>query len=127
MEIYCPNCKRTADLHTIDSVDFISCPECGWFQVQVDHTFVACDEPSGPGPPGQEPAALEIQPAEPATSSSGPASTSEGTPAHQAEPSDTPDLDEPEFDEDYIPAALDEDDLDDFEEDWGNVSVTFED
>lgn len=123
MEIFCPNCKLSADLHTIDSVDYIRCPDCGWFQVQADKSMTPCDEPVSkvdrPPEPGQieEPAALEIEPAE-TESLSEPATTSEGGPsAASPTPSDKPA--EPSLDED--------EDLDEFEEDWGNVSITLED
>ena len=80
MECKCPNCKETADRLTIDEVDYINCPECGWFQAQADGSMIPCDPPSSnsdrPPEPGQkidrpaapepEPAALEPDPATPA-------------------------------------------------------------
>jgi len=113
MEKICPNCKLTGELVIIDSVDYINCPDCGWFQVQEDGTMIVC-EPPGPGPQETTPAALE-----PANETLlVPASTSEGSPNES--PSSLP-SDKPDFN-------LDEDeDLDEFEENWGNVSVTFED
>jgi len=69
MDILCPNCKQTADLHTIDKVDYIECPKCGWFEVRADSTFVACDDPPGPE--------KKPEPSETKSRGSGPASTSE--------------------------------------------------
>lgn len=119
MDILCPNCKQPADLHKIEGADYIECPDCGWFKVQADSTFVACDDPPGPEKK-QDPTIPEPELAH----GEGPASTSEGI---QPKPSDKPGLDEPEFDEDYVPAALDEDDPDYEDEDEIKVVVTFED
>lgn len=63
MEILCPNCKHTADHVTIDEVDFINCPECGWFQVQADGSATVCDPPSSKLDPPPEPVVLGEGPA----------------------------------------------------------------
>jgi Zn ribbon nucleic-acid-binding protein len=106
MDIRCPNCKQTADLHEIGEVKHIECPDCGWFKVQADSTFVACDEPPGPVQI-QKPAMPE--PAEPELAQgNGSVSTSEGIKPIQEnsssleEPSDEPDLD----DEDEIKVVV---------------------
>lgn len=116
MEIFCPNCKKTADLVTIDEIDFINCPECGWFQTQADGSMTACDPPSSkvdrPPEPGQieKPAALEMG-HEP-DPGSGPAATSAGDPDP---PADKPD---PDYDPDQ----------DDESDDSGiEIEITFED
>ena len=120
MDILCPNCKQKADLHEIGEVKHIECPDCGWFKVQADSTFVACDEP--PGPEQTKPA-TPTEPAMPEPAElahgKGPASTSEAIPTEVETPSSLVASDKPDIDN--------EDDLDEFEEDWGNVSITFED
>src|SRR4030042_5437114 len=45
MEGLCPNCKASADLVTIESVEYIQCPECGWFETLSDGSLSACDPP----------------------------------------------------------------------------------
>jgi Zn ribbon nucleic-acid-binding protein len=46
MQILCPNCKADSVLLTIESVDYIQCPECGWFETQQDGSLTACEAPS---------------------------------------------------------------------------------
>lgn len=71
-KIFCPNCKKDAESRMIDSVEYIQCPECGWFQAQADGSMTACDPPAGivdrPAEPGPGPP----------TPDNGPAATPEG-------------------------------------------------
>jgi len=103
MEIFCPNCKKNSDLVKIDGVDFIKCPDCGWFRVQPDGSMMACDPPPEPAAAGEE----TPKPAR----GSDPAATSEGgepiKPAPTQPPSGAPDSNN---DDDYL-----------------NIRVTFED
>lgn len=107
MEIFCPNCKKNVDLVKIDGVDFIQCPDCGWFKTQADGSTTACDPPP-------EPVAAADETPKPARGSD-PAAMSEGgesnKPAPTQPPSGTP--------------GPDVDDVDD--DDMVNVRVTFED
>jgi Zn ribbon nucleic-acid-binding protein len=119
MDILCPNCKQTADLRKIGEVEHIECPDCGWFKVQADSTFVACDNPPGPEQTEQTNTATP-EPAMPEPAhGDGPVPTSEGNQPIQEKPSSL----EVPSDE---PGHVDED-LDEFEEEWGNVSITLED
>lgn len=124
MQVLCPNCKQSADIITIDGVDYIECPDCQWFKVEGDGTMTVCDEPTSKVDRPPEPGQIE----EPAKSLSAdvvsPASTAKGD-------------DEPVTDPETEPAVnaasspgqpgIEEDDEDEDEDDEINVNVTFED
>jgi len=87
----CPNCKKPADHVTIDQVDYINCPECGWFQVQADGSMNPCDPPSSnldrPPEPGQSEKPAALEPEEKPAQSNVPEPTSEGgQPNHNKPP-----------------------------------------
>ena len=105
MQILCPNCKRSADIVTIDGVDYIECPECGWFKVEDDGSMSVCD-----GPPKEN-------------TLSDPASTATGGDEPVPDPQPEP----------AVPAAsspgqpgIEDEDIED-EDDEIKVVVTFED
>ena len=108
MQILCPNCKRSADIVTIDGVDYIECPECHWFKVESDGSMSVCD-----GPP-KETNALQ-SPASTATGDDEPAPDPQTEPAAKATSSPGQ------------PGIEDEDIEDEDEDDEIKVRVTFED
>lgn len=108
MENLCPNCKANADIVSIVGVDYIQCPECGWFKTQPDGSMIACDEPQQQ--PGQEPAETSHPQSSPASTTQGDASPVESTSPCQPGLEDKPG---PEDDDDW--------------EDWEDATLTFED
>lgn len=113
MQILCPNCKRSADIVTIDGVDYIECPDCHWFKVEADGTMSVCDEPH------KSVSADAVSPASTATGDDVPVPDLETEPAVKAASSPgQPGIIE---DEDQ-----DQDEDEDEDEEF-NVKVTFED
>jgi len=104
----CPNCKKEADIITVDEVDYVNCPECGWFQVQADGSRIPCDPPASPIVPTPEPGQIE----QPVTPGEGPAAT----------PGDGKPLQEPAL----TPPSPGKPDPDD-EDDGIKIRVKFED
>lgn len=54
-ECLCPNCKASSDLIEVEQVEYINCPDCGWFEVQADGGCTTCDPPQSTVDPEPEP------------------------------------------------------------------------
>ena len=104
----CPNCRKSADLVTLDSVDYINCPECGWFQTQGDGSMIPTE------PPGQtEPTPASASPPDVVPVQNEPVEqTPNDVPAEQSEvgPNDnapsSPTSDKPDQDDDSIDVTI---------------------